>query len=94
MSEHERVHVLPLMGLKHLKRWLRLLSLTLCWQQVSHFVLRLAHCQTEDQRRWFLAQECALFKHRLAALSGEEVAAFTKVSASREGLGAEWCWGF
>jgi DNA primase large subunit len=48
--------------------------------QVSHFVLRLAHCQTEDQRRWFLAQECALFKQRLGALSGEEIASFTKVS--------------
>ena len=32
---------------------------------VSHFVLRLAYCRTEDLRRWFLAQEVALLKWRL-----------------------------
>lgn len=32
---------------------------------ISHYVLRLAYCRTEDLRRWFLAQEVALLKWRL-----------------------------
>lgn len=32
---------------------------------ISHFVLRLAYCRTEDFRRWFLAQEVALLRYRL-----------------------------
>jgi DNA primase large subunit len=36
---------------------------------ISHFVLRLAYCRTEDLRRWFLAQEVALLKFRLSQAS-------------------------
>ena len=32
---------------------------------ISHFVLRLAYCRSEDLRRWVLAQEVALLKYRL-----------------------------
>ena len=31
--------------------------------QASFFILRLAYADTEDHRRWFLNQECALFSY-------------------------------
>jgi DNA primase large subunit len=47
---------------------------------VSHFVLRLAYCRTEDLRRWFLAQEVALLKWRLGhATAGSTTHALSSV---------------
>ncbi|GAQ82103.1 Eukaryotic-type DNA primase large subunit [Klebsormidium nitens] len=31
---------------------------------ISHYVLRLAYCRTEDLRKWLLSQESALFRYR------------------------------
>ena len=38
---------------------------------VSHYILRLAFCRTEEHRRWFLQGETALFRLRLEYLVGE-----------------------
>jgi len=43
---------------------------------VSHFVLRLAYCRTEELRRWLLTQECALFKYRFSKLGPTDKVAF------------------
>jgi DNA primase large subunit len=44
--------------------------------QISHFILRLAYCRTEDLRRWFLTQECILFKYRLDDMTDSERESF------------------
>lgn len=47
---------------------------------ISHFILRLAYCRTEDLRRWFLAQEQALFKYRIECLNNDEYGAFMRAN--------------
>lgn len=49
---------------------------------VSHFILRLAFCRTDDLRRWLLQYECALFKHRTEGVSPDELRMFM----DREGI--------
>eukprot|EP00041_Stephanoeca_diplocostata_P015417 m.294251 g.294251 ORF g.294251 m.294251 type:complete len:527 (+) comp20029_c0_seq1:107-1687(+) len=45
---------------------------------ISHFILRLAYCKSEDLRRWFLTHECELFRYRFDLEDGHSVNAFLK----------------
>ncbi|CAI9598805.1 unnamed protein product [Staurois parvus] len=47
---------------------------------ISHFILRLAYCQSEDLRRWFIQQEMDLFKFRFNQLSKDKVQEFLQYS--------------
>ncbi len=44
--------------------------------QVSHHILRLAYCSSEEKRRWIIAQEVALFRFRLERETPEAVSDF------------------
>lgn len=52
---------------------------------LSHFILRLAYCKSEDLRRWFLTQECELFRFRFNQESSEGVTSFLRLNGKFEG---------
>jgi len=43
---------------------------------ISHYILRLAFCKTEELRRWFLRNECQLFSMKLSKCEQHEVDSF------------------
>lgn len=43
---------------------------------ISHFILRLAYCRSDDLRRWFLARELELFSLRFHELTNESIEEF------------------
>ncbi|XP_045160511.2 DNA primase large subunit-like [Mercenaria mercenaria] len=45
---------------------------------ISHFILRLAYCRSEELRRWFLQQELDLFRFRFKLTSDEHKKEFLK----------------
>ncbi|EFJ45195.1 hypothetical protein VOLCADRAFT_64063 [Volvox carteri f. nagariensis] len=48
---------------------------------ISHFVLRLAYCRTAELRKWFLAQECELFRLKFGTYNAAEHEAFLAAHA-------------
>ncbi|ORY06696.1 DNA primase large subunit Spp2 [Basidiobolus meristosporus CBS 931.73] len=47
---------------------------------ISHFILRLAFCRSEELRNWFLRQECALFKLRFSTESIQDKSRFLEAA--------------
>lgn len=43
---------------------------------VSHFILRLAHCHSENLRRWFITKEWELFRMRYSSMNMEGIRNF------------------
>lgn len=47
---------------------------------ISHFILRLAFCRSEDLRRWFLSRELELFRLRFSNLSSNNLKKFLELN--------------
>ena len=49
---------------------------------ISHYILRLAFCPSEEERRWFITQELELFRYRFQVLTKAEQLAYLNDSSS------------
>lgn len=47
---------------------------------ISHFILRLAYCRSEDLRRWFIMQEMDLFRYRFLNESTSQITKFMEAN--------------
>lgn len=47
---------------------------------ISHFILRLAFCRSEDLRRWFLSRELELFKLKFSNLNSQGITKFLELN--------------
>lgn len=47
---------------------------------ISHYILQLAHCTSEELKKWFVHREVDLFKLRFSNLSPEGVRQFLKIN--------------
>lgn len=50
------------------------------WDHISHFILRLAYCETEEKRRWFISREIELFRFRWSYLSIDDKQKFLDIN--------------
>ncbi|GLC39296.1 hypothetical protein PLESTB_001574700 [Pleodorina starrii] len=48
---------------------------------ISHYVLRLAYCRTAELRKWFVAQECDMFRLKFGTYNAAEHEAFLAAHA-------------
>lgn len=46
---------------------------------LSHFILRLAYCRTEELRKWFIARELEYFRYKFSNLTASELKQFMAV---------------
>ncbi|CAF4459531.1 unnamed protein product, partial [Adineta steineri] len=49
---------------------------------ISHYILRLAFCPTEEERRWFITYELELFRYRFQVLTKSEQLNYLNDSSS------------
>ncbi len=47
---------------------------------LSHFILRLAYCRSDELRRWLIARELELFKLRFMSLNADEIREFLNIN--------------
>ncbi|XP_037953606.1 DNA primase large subunit-like [Teleopsis dalmanni] len=47
---------------------------------ISHFILRLVYCRSDDLRRWFLSHELELFKYKFSSLSSNDIKQFLELN--------------
>ncbi|XP_046735331.1 DNA primase large subunit-like [Diprion similis] len=47
---------------------------------ISHFILQLAYCSSDELKKWFISREIELFKLRYSSLNSEGLQQFLKIS--------------